>query len=435
MTAVDACPKGYKQTEVGVIPEEWEAGQLGTLISFGPKNGYSGRSGKDARGTPTLSLTATSSGRMILNEETVKHLEETLEKTSGILLKKGDVLVQRSNTLELVGTTAIFDGPCDVYAYPDLLMRMRFKAPETAHWFWRYANSSGGRRYFVSVAAGSTGTMPKLSGDKLRTMPLPLPSLPEQRAIAEALSDVDELLGALDRLIAKKRDIKQATMQQLLTGQTRLPGFSGEWEVKRLGDLFNFTGGYSASRDQLSTEGYCYLHYGDIHGSTKTHIDTDADFQNIPKLDIPLKCVTPTSLLEDGDVVFVDASEDEAGTSKHVVIINKAKKPFISGLHTIVAKSKTNELAHEYRRYCFQATTVRQQFLFYAVGTKVSGISKSNISKLTISFPSIPEQTAIAKVLSDMDAELAALEQRREKTRLLKQGMMQELLSGRIRLL
>ncbi|MDZ4852274.1 MAG: restriction endonuclease subunit S [Pirellulaceae bacterium] len=200
---------GYKQTEVGVIPEEWEVCRLSSLVVSGPKNGYSGRSGKDARGTPTLALTATTSGRMILDEETLKHLEETLEQNSDVFLKAGDVLVQRSNTPDLVGTTAIFDGPSGVFAYPDLMMRLRFKAQETARWFWRYANSSSGRRYFVSVAAGSTGTMPKISGDKLRNMPLPLPKPPEQRAIATALSDVDALLGALDRLIAKKRDLKR----------------------------------------------------------------------------------------------------------------------------------------------------------------------------------------------------------------------------------
>ena len=204
--------------------------------------------------------------------------------------------------------------------------------------------------------------------------------------------------------------------------------------MKRLGELFNFSGGYSASRDQLSTEGHCYLHYGDIHGSTKTCIDTDADFQNIPKLDIPLKRVSSASLLDDGDVVFVDASEDDAGTSKHVVVVNKSKKPFISGVHTIVAKSKTDELAHEFRRFCFQTPAIRQQFLFYSVGTKVSGISKSNIPKLTLVFPRVPEQTAIASVLTEMDGELAVLEQRREKTRALKQAMMQELLTGRTRL-
>jgi type I restriction enzyme S subunit len=163
-------------------------------------------------------------------------------------------------------------------------------------------------------------------------------------------------------------------------------------------------------------------------------VDTRADFQDIPKLDIPVNCVSADSLLKDGDVVFVDASEDDEGTSRHVVVVNKDNLPFISGLHTIVAKSKTDELAHEYRRFCFQTPAIRQQFLFYAVGTKVSGISKTNIAKLKMPVPRLPEQTAIAQILSDMDAELTALEQRREKTLALKQAMMQELLTGRTRL-
>jgi len=283
----------------------------------------------------------------------------------------------------------------------------------------------------LSVAVGQAN----INGQKLRTYPIPLPpTLSEQRAIATALGDVDALLGELDRLIVKKRDLKQAAMQQLLTGQARLPGFHGEWEVKTLGDLFNFSGGYSASRSQLSTEGYCYLHYGDIHGATKTSVDARADYQNIPKLDVPLQRVSPSSLLGDGDVVFVDASEDDEGTSRHLVVVNKENLPFISGLHTIVAKSKTVELVHEFRRYCFQTAAIRRQFLFYAVGTKVSGISKKNISKLTISVPSVPEQIAIAAVLSDMDAELTALVARREKTGDLRRAMMQELLTGKTRL-
>src|SRR6185437_11204777 len=128
------------------------------------------------------------------------------------------------------------------------------------------------------------------------------------------------------------------------------------------------------------------------------------------------------SLLADGDIVFVDASEDSLGTSRHVVVANPDGVPFISGLHTIVAKAKTSELAHEYRRYCFQTSAIRAQFLYYAVGTKVSGISKTNIARLTLPVPGLHEQAAIATVLSDMDAELVALEARRDKTRLLKQA-------------
>jgi type I restriction enzyme S subunit len=255
----------------------------------------------------------------------------------------------------------------------------------------------------------TVGAQPKLALARIREFLIPHPPLPEQRAISAALSDVDALLAALDRLIAKKRDLKQAAMQQLLTGQTRLPGFEGEWVVKSFGELFNFSGGYSASRDDLSGEGHCYLHYGDIHTSSLTTVDVTADFAQIPKLDIPLKRVAPSSLLEDGDVVFVDASEDDDGVSKHVVVVNDERKPFISGLHTIIAKAKTDELVHAYRRFCFQTRAIKEQFKFYAVGTKVSGISKSNIPKLTLPIPSQSEQTAIAAVLSDMDAELAAM--------------------------
>ena len=303
-------------------------------------------------------------------------------------IRNGDVLLNEGQSLELVGRCAIYQDeypePC---AMQNALLRFRARAGVSkifASYLFRHCQQTG---VFAQIALQTT-SVAHLGGSRFERLRLAWPTEAEQRAIATALSDVDALLAALDRLIAKQGDLKQAAMQQLLTGQTRLPGFKGKWETKRLGDLFNFSGGYSASRDQLSTEGHCYLHYGDIHGSSKTSIDTAADFQDIPKLDIPLKRVSPASLLADGDVVFVDASEDDAGTSKHVVVVNKGKKPFISGLHTIVAKSKTEELAHEYRHYCFQTPAIRQQFLFYAVGTKVSGISKSNIPKLTLTFPS-----------------------------------------------
>ena len=281
---------------------------------------------------------------------------------------------------------------------------------------------------------GQTGSQANLNSELVRICKVALPHLPEQRAIATTLSDVDIFLAKLDQLIVKKHDFKQAAMQQLLTGKKRLPGFSGEWGRKALDELFTFSGGLSASREQLSEKGYCYLHYGDIHGSTKTYVDVRSEYQDIPKLDIPIKRVSTASLLEDGDVVFVDASEDDEGASRHVVIVNTEGIPFISGLHTIVAKDKGNDLAHQYRRYCFQTTAVKAQFRYYAVGTKVTGISKTNIAKIVLPVPSLPEQSAIAAVLSDMDAEIAELERNVAKTRLIKQGMMQELLTGKIRI-
>ena len=200
-------------------------------------------------------------------------MDETIPTNSDLYLKPGDVLVQRSNTIDLVGTTAIFDGFAGVYVYPDLMMRMRFRDDATSHWFWRYANSANGRRFFVSVAAGSSGSMPKISGEKLRKMQLPLPPLPEQRAIAEALSDVDGLLAALDRLIAKKRDLKQAAMQQLLTGQTRLPGFHGEWEGTTLGQIGECIIGLTYKPENVVKHGLLVLRASNVQNGRLAYTD------------------------------------------------------------------------------------------------------------------------------------------------------------------
>ena len=419
---------GYKLTELGVIPEEWEIVQLFELVTAGPKNGYSGRCGKEYRGTPTLSLAATTPGCLVLNDETVKWLYEAIDSRSDLYLQPGDVLVQRSNTTDLVGTTAVFDGPAGVYVYPDLMMRMRFREEATAHWFWRYANSAGGRRHFVGIAAGSSGSMPKISGEKLRRMTLPLPPLPEQRAIATALSDVDALLGCLDRLIAKKRDLKQAAMQQLLTGQTRLPGFHGEWEVKRLGDYATFLRNGVNSRAELLPEGGVkYLHYGDVHACKDVCLSPAA----LPCL--PDAKAASLDRLRDGDLIFADASEDLAGVSKSVEVRSIGSIEVVSGLHTIAARFDKTVLADGFKgflQFCPPFTTHLRRL---AAGTKVYATNRSHVASVEMHLPEIPEQIAIAAVLSDMDGELAALEARRDKTRAIKQAMMQELLTGRTR--
>ena len=406
----DSVPAGYKQTEVGVIPGDWNLDYIESLadITTGSRN--------------TQDRIEDGAYPFFVRSQTVERIN-SYSFDGEAVLTAGDGVGTGKGFHYINGK---FDVHQRVYRISNFGERLN------GFYFYLYFSTHFYNRIMQMTAKSSVDSVRREMISRM-LVPLP-PSLDEQRAIAEALSDVDGLLGGLDRLIAKKRNLKQAAMQQLLAGQTRLPGFHGEWELKTLGDLFNFSGGYSASREQLSSEGHCYLHYGDIHGATKTTVDVCADYQNIPKLDISLKRVASKSLLEDGDVVFVDASEDDEGTSRHVVVVNKDRKPFISGLHTIVAKSKTNELAHEYRRYCFQTPAIRQQFLFYAVGTKVSGISKTNIAKLTMPVPGVAEQTAIAEVLTDMDAELAALAQRREKTRALKQAMMQELLTGRTRL-
>ena len=420
---------GYKQTDVGVIPLEWDAKTIDQVafVTSGKRLPLGSSLVDHPTPHPYVRVTDMRPGTVSLSE--IKFVPESVfPAIRRYRIFCDDLFISVAGSLGIVGKVPTELDGANLTENADRITNITCSQDFLLH----VLMSPLIQNTIDSIQ--TVGAQPKLALTRIRKFAIPQPPLPEQRAIAAALGDVDALLGALDRLIAKKRDLKQAAMQQLLTGQTRLPGFHGEWEVKPLGELFKFSGGYSASRDQLSTAGHCYLHYGDIHKSSKAFVDVNAEHQDIPKLDIALKRVSAGSLLDDGDVVFVDASEDDASTSKHLVVVNKDKKPFISGLHTIVAKSTTNELAHAYRRYCFQTPAVRQQFLFYAVGTKVSGISKSNIPKLTIPIPSVPEQTAIAAVLAEIDAELSALDQRRTKTRALKQAMMQELLTGRTRL-
>lgn len=421
-----SCPPGYKQTEVGVIPEDWDSPALDAVAKRGSGHTPDKKHPEYWNGSIRwISLRDSDALDCLYIDDTAATITAAgIANSSAVLHPAGTVVLSRDAG---VGKSAVMRREMAVSQH-----FIAWQCGPEIHNIYLYYWLQATKAEFERIAMGST--IKTIGLPYFRSLRVPLPSVAEQQAIAEALSDADALIESLDQLLAKKHQIKQGAMQELLTGQKRLPGFSGEWVEKAMGELFEFSGGLSASRDQLGASGHCYLHYGDIHTSDKTYVDLTTEFQELPKLDVPLKQVGSGSLLRDGDVVFVDASEDDEGTSKHVVVANPDNIPFISGLHTIVARSKCRELVNLYKRFCFQTRAVKSQFRFYAVGTKVSGVSKSNIGKITVMVPPEDEQTAIATVLSDMDAEIAVLEARLAKVRRLKQGMMQELLTGRIRL-
>ena len=220
---------GYKQTEVGVIPEEWEVSSVGREyeIKLGKMLDAEKNVGVPK---PYLGNRAVQWDRIDISDlPTVPLSRADLER---FRLQKGDLLVCEGGE---VGRAAIWEAPLDECYYQKALHRLRplrgFNSQLMAA-FLRHWSDCGLLANYVTQT--SIAHLPR---EKFMEVPMPVPPLPEQRAIAEALSDVDGLLGGLDRLIAKKRDLKQAAMQQLLTGQTRLPGFHGAWEVKRLRDI------------------------------------------------------------------------------------------------------------------------------------------------------------------------------------------------------
>lgn len=416
----EGVPEGYKRTEVGVIPGDWGVRRLETLLKSPPKNGYSGRTGNDGGGTATLTLSATSKGRLVLNDHTIKYLRELIPSNSDLFLKYGDVLVQRSNTAELVGSTALFTGPSQIYVYPDLIIRLRFTSPVIAQWFWRYANSWSGRRYFQTTAAGSAGSMPKISGKRLLKMALPFPPSSEQRAIAEALSDADRLIESLDKLIAKKRAVKQAAMQQLLTGKTRLPGFSGEWETKRLGEVAEiYSGGTPSTQVPEFWD-------GDIPWCTPTDITASNDkylFSTATRISKSGLARSGATMLPRGALLL--CSRATVGEVKIAAVATCTNQ----GFKSLVCRPGCH---NEFLFYL--VLTLKGKFVEKASGSTFLEVGREGVSSIVIPMPQYGEQTAIANVLSDIDAEIDALEKRRDKAKAVKQGMMQELLTGRIRL-
>jgi type I restriction enzyme S subunit len=277
-----------------------------------------------------------------------------------------------------------------------------------------YAILSEDFQYSISVAGGTGSTVSNLRIPVLKNLPLPLPPLPEQRAIAAALSDVDALIGALEALIAKKRAIKQATMQQLLTGQTRLPGFAtttamqqtevglipADWEVKRLGEVGEITTGFKDVNEGNISGLYPFFTCSKNHTFSDNYsFDTEAIL-----------------VAGNGDVGNLHYYNGRFEAYQRTYVITNFKQT-VNYIWQNLNYSLANFLG------------------IGKIGSSIPYIKMENLTHYLLPFPSLAEQTAIAAVLSDMDAELAALEAQLHKTRAIKQGMMQELLTGKTRLI
>jgi type I restriction enzyme S subunit len=270
----------------------------------------------------------------------------------------------------------------------------------------------------VSSAGNTAGV---LDTKLVQSFKIWLPKYDEQRAIATALSDADALLDGLDRLIAKKRDLKQAAMQQLLTGKTRLPGFEGEWEVKRLGELATFHKGKGLPKSALTPYGTeACVHYGELFTQyresiretiSRTHRMPD-EFRSISNdVLMPTSDVTPRGLAKASCVLINDV---------------------VLGGDILVIRTDPSVVCGTFLSYVIRQE--EDQVLRLVTGTTVFHLYGADMKKFTFEQPTLSEQQAIVAVLSDMDAEIAALEQRRNKTKDMKQAMMQELLTGRTRL-
>ena len=410
-------PAGYKQTEVGVIPEDWEAKPMGCMATFIGGNAF--KSEAAVRGGVKWLKIANVGKRQILWEETSYLPIHYMDEYSHFLLHEGDVVMALTRPIIDNELKIARLGKADVPAL--LNQRVAKIIPSTSSELDFIYFVLQTRSFVDAMNEAMAGSDPPNIGSRALSVihVATPPSHREQRAIAAALSDVDALLAKLDQLIAKKRDLKQATMQQLLTGQTRLPGFSGAWEVKRLGDVAQLVNGFAFKSSTYNECGrYKVVTIANVQDGFMS-IEVCNKIARLPPDIQSHQCLIQGDILISmtGNVGRVcRVCDDDCLLNQRV---GKLVPVGIDG----------GFLFCVLRQPGFLATMVTK-----AKGGAQGNLSRADITEYELNLPSSQEQTAIATVLSDMDAELAALEARRDKTRTLKQGMMQELLTGRMRL-
>ena len=393
----------------------WEVAKLGQVTEI-VKGGTPSRNiGKYFRGNIAWAIPSdiTAFDTTLYIEDTETYItEEAINNSAAILLPVGTVLLTSRAT---IGDTAINTVPMATnQGFANFICHENLSNVFLAYYL-RFI-----REKLNDLASGST--FKEITKGTLVNIEIPFLPLEEQRAITEVLSDVDGLINALDALIAKKRAIKQATMQQLLTGKTRLPGFSGEWETKRLGDIASFFKGSSLfKKTDLSLDGKrrC-IHYGELfttygesisdvlHGTDRegSYFYSESNDVLMPASDVTpnglatASCISESSVILGGDILII-----------------RVPAEMLNGI---------------FLAYVIKIN--RNQVMKLVTGTTVYHLYGRDMANFKFDLPSVQEQNAIIRVLSDMNAEIAVLEQRRNKTIAIKQGMMQQLLTGKVRL-
>jgi type I restriction enzyme S subunit len=412
---------GYKQTEVGVIPEDWDVVTLGEACTFedGDRgDNYPSAEAYVLNGNPFVNAGHLSDGRIRLDEMNFISAER-FERLGSGKFKTGDILFCLRGSL---GKFGIVGPEIGEGAIASSLIIVRSKPSIIGNRFLLCYLQSYCCSQMIKKWAGGAA-QPNLGAQDLARFAMPYPpTRTEQDRISEALSDADALIESLGQLIAKKRYIKQGAMQELLTGKKRLPGFSGQWELTQLGAVATFHKGKGLPKSVLSPYGEepC-IHYGELFTKYPatireiiSHTSTGAagairSLKNdvlMPTSDVTPKglakasCVSADGVILGGDILVIRTSPE-----------------LISGPF----------LSHIIRQ-------AENQVLQLVTGTTVFHLYASDMSRFVFRMPQVEEQRSVVWVMDDMDAEIAALETKLSKARQIKTGMKQELLTGRIRL-
>ncbi len=414
-------PKGYKQTELGLIPEDWEIRLFSQTFNIYPNNTYP----RDCMNNSCGEVCNIHYGDVLIKYPTIvdvekcsiPYLNKNVKVTTSKFVQSGDVIIADTAEDETVGKCIEIKNDAEIKIVSGLhTFFCRPTIPFASGWLGYYINSSSYHNQLLPFITGIK--VSSISRQSIQGTKLLLPPLSEQKAIAKALSDVDDLIAALDKKIAKKRLIKQGAMQQLLTGKKRLPGFTEEWVEVCLKELGKWRKGQAFSKDKIIINGVTpCIHYGELFSYGEV-IETIKSYTNVQTI---IQSSGKDVLFPASDVTPIGLGRCSALTKKNVLL----------GGDIIIL-----ELMKDYPPYISYVINLnKQQIIDRVTGTTVKHINSNLLGEIRINISTNPkEQQAIATILGDMDKEIDDLKVQRDKYRLVKSGMMQKLLTGQIRL-
>lgn len=411
-------PVGYKETEVGVIPEDWEVKELGEIgqcligLTYKPEN---------VKNYGLLVLRSSN-----IEENTLKFDDNVfvdIEVTDDLKVKENDLLIcVRNGSRDLIGKCALIDKHTEGATFGAFMSV--YRSSFSKYVFHCFQSDVIKKQIELNLGA----TINQITNKSLNSFKVAIPKNDyERNKIVTALSDIDALIVSLKKLIEKKRLIKQGTMQQLLTGKKRLDGFSGEWKKQKMSEIGRVYGGLSGkSKSDFSRGNALYIPFMNVMSNPiidlgfldKVYIK-DSESQNVVLA---------------GDLLFNTSSEtpDELGMCS--VLLEEVEELY---LNSFCFGFRLNDLQTHFPlflSYLFRSDVGRKLMYSLAQGATRYNLSKNNFMDLEIKIPEYREQLAIAQILFDMDTEIAKLEKKLDKYKAIKQGMMQELLTGKRRL-
>jgi type I restriction enzyme S subunit len=414
----------FKHTDLGLIPHDWEVKTIGSIadVKTGPFGSALHASDYVAKGTPIITVEHIGEASILHTKEIPQVGESDTIRLKAYTLKEGDLVFSRVGSVDRCGYIAKEE---EGWLFSGRLLRVRPIEDISSKYLTYHLNSKPARDRVLSVAVGLA--MPSINTKILEGVSVALPpTIAEQERIAGALSSIDTLIGALTEQIEKKRHIKQGAMQQLLTGKKRLAGFTGEWKsvkLRELCQLFGRIGFRGYTKNDLVEKGMGAITFSpsDIHNQK-------IDYSNCDYISFHKYEESPEIKVFNGDIIFGKT----ASIGKCAIIDKLEEKATINPQFVVLKKFKCNNY---FLYYKLIDKPFQTQVLAICGGSTIPTMSQEKLKEQELWFPpTIAEQSAIAAVLSNMDTEIAALEQKRDKYIAIKSGMMQNLLTGKIRL-